>query len=235
MSWRDELFDYVESLIDEGLASRRMGFYAAKTTGVLQQWRRVQVAPEWMPNSAAQRMRRIASPLLDVVPPASAWVAMIAQDGVPELSTVLGMIWDDRVAPLTAWVRAQLATQPGHMEIGATRGVRIRLSDADPYDPKDELVLDVLGDGTLQLDAHGARITIEHDGSITLHPATGQPVRVGEGASAFAARADRVEDELNDLWTALKTHTHPVSGGVAGAPSITGAAGSTAADRLKTL
>ena len=77
-------------------------------------------------------------------------------------------------------------------------------------DPPDGLGVERLSNRLLHPEAGRCAVTRTTDNrslktngeahcSIALYPATGQPVRVGESASAFAARADRVEDELNDL------------------------------------
>lgn len=149
--------EFIEMLIemayDHIARERRWGFYISEIKSAVQSYRRTQHDPEWMDDGAVDNAKRIASPILDIIPPVGARVAMLSQDGVPELGAVLGMIWDEKVQPLTAWIRANLAQHPGHIEIGAIKGIRIIIKTEDPAKAKDTPNQDPLPDGTIAIEA----------------------------------------------------------------------------------
>ena len=123
----DEVADEIEESIEDAMSgrTRRFGAYVARATGVAATWRRLQISPDWYPEGALERVRRVSSPILDVVEAAGMRLAVTSHDGVPELPVVLGRIWDEKVAPMTVWIRAYLDTHPGRIEVGATKSVKI--------------------------------------------------------------------------------------------------------------
>lgn len=176
--------EFIEMLIDMAYdhikRERRWGFYISEIKSAVQTYRRVQHDPDWLDEGPPNHARRIASPILDIIPPVAARMAVLSQDGVPELAGILGMIWDEKVQPLTAWVRANLAQHPGHIEIGATKGIRIIIRAEDPAKAKETPDQDPLPDGTIAIEA--------------------DEVLLGaDDASKYVALAPDVEDELDEI------------------------------------
>ena len=119
------VWDHIIELRRE-MRARRPGFYAATVSAAGDALRRSQIVPEWMGDGALERALSIQSPILDVRPSVGATVAVIGRDGLPERPAILGVLWD-RVPTLTVWLRADLARHAGHVELGATRSVRVRV------------------------------------------------------------------------------------------------------------
>lgn len=186
------IFDYIDERVEELLGRRRMGFYVGRVSNALQSWRRVAVDAEWGPT--LERVRRISSPVLDVIPARGTRLAVFSQDGVPEFGAVIGQIWDDLGGPelMSAWLRANLEKHPGHIELGATQGLRI-----------------VVGENVVDIEPTATgRIEIKAEGSVVVNA---PEVRLGSaGASDAVALEKPTRSELDALWLALNTHVHPV-------------------------
>lgn len=148
--------EVIDMLIEEVLSylkrERRLGFYISEVKSAVQSYRRAQHKPEWLDEGVANNARRIASPILDIIPPVAARMAVLSQDGLPEFAGVLGMVWDEKVQPLTAWIRANLAQHPGHIEIGAIKGIRIVIRTEDAAKAKETPDQNPLPDGTIAIE-----------------------------------------------------------------------------------
>jgi len=220
-----DVFDYIDEKLEDVWRDRRPGFYAAKVTGVLQSFRRQQLDPAWM-DTAFDGIRRISSPILDVIPAVGMRMAVLSEDGVPERAAYIGRLWDDAAQKLTVWLRANLATDPGRLEVGATKSLHIRVGGEDAGAKADESVaLEQLADGTVRVEVvSGAWIELRPNGDVVVNPGSGGAILLGEGATQALARADKVEAELASLRTAFNTHTHAVTGSAAAGGAVTGTA-----------
>lgn len=148
---RAEPMSLIDRAIQNAFRRIRLGFYHATVSGSPDEYQRQDVDAEWGPT--LKRVRRIASPILDVVAPLGARMAVLSQDGVPEYAATIGQVWDDLGTPkaMTAWLRANLLKHPGHVELGATKGVRIRVG-------ANTVTVTPLADGTLELDATNIKL-----------------------------------------------------------------------------
>jgi hypothetical protein len=151
------IFGIVRDELERAMRRLRKGFYAADVTHHRQSFRRVQVDPEWLDGGAVDYIRRISSPIIDVIPKLGTRMAVISQDGVPELGAVLGQIWDDLAELPTAWIRANLQKSPGRLEVGAEESIHIVVKDRDG-DVKESFELDDIGGGVIHIEADGVRI-----------------------------------------------------------------------------
>jgi hypothetical protein len=174
----------IERVLDELKRERRFGFYVSQIRSAVQSYRRIQHSPEWLDGGPVDHAKRIASPILDIIPPLGARMAMLSQDGLPELAASLGMVWDELVEPLTVWVRANLAQHPGHIEVGAIKGIRIIIRAEDVAKAKGTPEQDPLPDGTIAIEA--------------------DEVLLGaDDATKEVALGPDVEDELDDISNTL--------------------------------
>lgn len=121
------MIEQLEHLMGRFLQRWRLGWYISTVKAEADQFGRVAGVAEWGPTQ--QRIRRIASPLVDVIPAIGTRVAVMCQDGVPVFPAWIGQVWDDLGTPtqMTAWLRANLAAHPGQVELGATEGVRVHV------------------------------------------------------------------------------------------------------------
>lgn len=190
MSWLDYIDERWHELREKHL---RPGFYIGTVSNALQSLRRMAVDAEW--GATLEQARRISSPLLDVIPAADTRMAIISQDGLPELPAVLGKIWDDAapVDEMTAWLRANLEEHAGHIELGADKGIRIQVG----YDRTSISETDT-GEIVLESKDGDVDIRIQPDGTIRM-----------AGGTKQLARAADVESEFEAVWNALNNHTHP--------------------------
>ena len=102
------------------------GFYVGDITNPKQSKRRIQASADWAADGEIPQVVRIASPILDIIPPVGIKVAMMARDGVTEYAAYLGQFFDDgAVDKMTAWIRANLTDEPGHIEVGGEKSVKI--------------------------------------------------------------------------------------------------------------
>lgn len=141
----------IEHVISRYLQRYRLGWYISTTKNAGDEFGRMSADAEWGPNQS--RIRRIASPILDVIPAIGTRVAVVAQDGVPSFPAWIGQVWDDLGTPaqMTAWLRAQLAEHPGQIELGATEGVRVYVGpNGVEIDPVGAGHI-VIGNGTVDL------------------------------------------------------------------------------------
>ncbi|MFB6372700.1 MAG: hypothetical protein ABEN55_06225 [Bradymonadaceae bacterium] len=191
------LFDHIEDLVDRALKSRRLGFYVGVVSHALRSLRRVDVDAEWGPTM--KRLRRISSPILDVIPATGTRMAVLSQDGVPSLGAILGQVWDDAgtADDMTAWLRANLEEKSGHLELGAEEGLRIKVGQNAAEIEKTE-------DG---------RIVIESEGSGT--------VRIKNGSHELL---ERLSTTLGKLSEALNTLANDKVATAIGAQPLNGAA-----------
>ncbi len=145
------MIEQFEHVVRRYLQRYRLGWWHSTTTNGGDDFGRLAATASWGPNQS--RIRRIASPLLDVIPAIGTRVAVVAQDGVPSFPAWIGQIWDDLGPPaqMTAWLRAHLAEHPGQVELGAIEGVRIYVGtnnvDVDPVGVGHI----VIGNGTVDL------------------------------------------------------------------------------------
>ena len=184
MGWIDDLLDRAALEAKQALDLYRMGYYRATVSIAERSYHRAQIVPTWMPDGAVELVRRIQPAIHDVIEAVGERVAVISEDGVPERSTIMGRIWEQKDAAqrMTVWLRAHLQKHPGHLEIGATKGIKIRVGG-------NEVTLTPLADGTLELDA---------DVSITL----------GSGATDPVALSSKVEARLQAIEDYLASHEH---------------------------
>ncbi len=193
------LFKVIRREVRQHLKGLRVGWHLA-TGGNYHEDGRADVQAEYL-DDPQLKLRRIASPLLDVIPEAGARLAMIAQDGVPELAAWFGQVTDEKRGAMSAWLRAHLATHPGHVELGATKGVSIRCGE--------ERITITPEDGVLRIEcgASGGKVIIEAPN-----------VELGEGASESVLKGDTFISVLRGVFN---THTHldPVSGAT-GQPQV---------------
>lgn len=172
--------------------ARRKGFYVASVKRARQTFRRVQVEPDWLDEGVLDFARRIGSPLLDVIPPVGARVAVTSEDGDPARPAVLGVIWDDVMPALTAWLRADLASAPGRIELGANKSVHICIR-SDSGSVKSEFDLEALADGTVKLETQGGELVINADGTI----------RLGSQATNAVSELRKLAGQLSALCTQI--------------------------------
>lgn len=167
----EDVFDYIDDRTKELLDTEyRPGFYIAKVTNALQTLRRAQLTPEWMDEGALEQARRISSPLLDVIPAVGTRMATLSQDGVPEYPAWVGKIWDDEgpVSAMTAWLRANLEEHPGHVELGAEDGIRIKVGANTEQ-------IDETADGEVVVESEDGnnRLRLKPDGTVLVESSTG--------------------------------------------------------------
>src|SRR5690554_3172286 len=196
-----DIFDLINDEFDRLLRRVRKGFYIARITDPAQTYRRVQTVPDWLTEGALDNMRRIASPILDVIPAVGARMAVISQDGVPELGAVLGQIWDDLAPKMTVWLRANLQKSPGHLEVGATQGLRIRVGE-NAADGSAAFEIDETegGEIVIESDQGNCRVIIGSDGTVKI-----EATRVElAGASSPLVRNDLLTAELVKISTAIE-------------------------------
>lgn len=141
----------IQRAVDAAFRRLRLGFYHATVSSSPDSFRRQDVDAEWGPT--LPKARRISSPILDVVPALGTRLAMLSQDGVPEFAAWIGQVWDDAGTPkaMTAWLRANLLTHPGHLELGATKGIRVRVGS-------NTIDITPTADGTLEIDATNIKL-----------------------------------------------------------------------------
>lgn len=203
------MLDAIRKMAADG---RTRGWYLAQITSVARSWRRVQLRPSWT-TDALEHARRISSPILDVIPAVGTRVAVISEDGVIEAPAVIGQVWDDAstAEDMTAWLRAHLAEHPGHLELGATQGVRLRVGE-------NTVDITPLEDG---------RLHIEATGTVVLDAPR---IELGDGASDGLVRHSDLKGALSSIKSAFNNHTHSVSGTTAQAtapPLVVDASSST--------
>lgn len=178
---------------------RRPGFYASRVSAAADALRRVQLVPEWLQDGAINQALAILPPLLDVAPPVGARLATMGRDGLPGRPAWFGVLWD-RTQTMTAWLRADLARHAGHVEMGATQSVRIRVG-------ADLVTIQPQPDGTLLIEASGRIVVAAPD------------VRLGsDAATKKVALAEDVEARFEALEVAFLSHVH---GGVTAGASAT--------------
>lgn len=208
----------IQSTIDAALRKVRLGFYHAKISSSPDEYRRHAADAEWGPN--IQRLRRIASPILDIVPAIGTRMAVLSQDGVPEFGALLGQVWDNDGTPakMTAWLRANLQLHPGYLELGGENGLRI-----------------IVGSNSKDITPPAAGSVVVNASLVELG---------GESLSTWIARADRVESRLQAIETYINSHEHnyvtpllpsapaPTAGRIPASVSTT-SSGDTAADNVK--
>lgn len=192
------LFEYIHQKIDEALSSRRIGFFVGAVSNALRDFRRTDVDAEWGPT--LERARRIASPVVDVIPAVGTRMAVLSQDGVPEFPAVVGQIWDDMADEMTAWLRANLEQHPGHIELGADKGLRIIVGEH-----RTELEPTNNGEMVIESDDGSNAITLKPNGTVEIDA---DQINLA-GSAGKLARADKVKTELDRIWTELNAHTHP--------------------------
>lgn len=184
------MLDALKRLTKDGLSN---GFYTALITAVDRSFRRAQVKPEWC-DDALEHVRRISDPVLDTVPAVGTRVAIVNQDGVAEAPAYVGAVWDDQTtaANMTAWLRAHLAKHPGHLELGATKGLRLRVGTND-------VEITPLPDGRLLIEATGDVIV------------SAPAVRLGtDSADDGVVRRSDLQDALSEVSRQFAQHVHTV-------------------------
>lgn len=177
------MFDGLERFVVRVLNQWRLGWYRARVSGSPRTHRRADVDPEW--GATLQKALRVSSPILDVLFAAGTPVVVISRDGIPEHPAILGQLWDDTTPAdgMTVWIRADLATQPGHVEIGATKSILFRVgSNTGSITP--------LADGTIRIETTGA-VQVE-----------GASIRLGDGAASKVALQDDIDalKAIFDAW-----------------------------------
>lgn len=177
MAWFDELAELVREFI---LEETRVGYYVATVTNSARTFRRVNAKPEWLDQDGEdlEGILRVANPILDVIYRVGTRVAVLSQDGIPEAGAVIGAVSDDKETPETntVWIRADLQTAEGHVELGATKSIRIQVA------------------------ANGGTIVPLADGTVRLE---GVVIELGDGATKFVALGPDVESELASIATTL--------------------------------
>ena len=155
MGFYEMLLEHIEEdLIPDAIEQVRAGHYIAAITGVYRSFRRTQISPEWN-DDPIDWVVRIASPILDVMPAAGTRMAVMSQDGAVDYAATVGQIWDDLAPQMTVWIRAHLGTQPGRLEVGAARSVKITagVEDTLGVDAMDSLGIEELPDGMFKVEA----------------------------------------------------------------------------------
>ncbi|MDZ7703373.1 MAG: hypothetical protein U5L04_02685 [Trueperaceae bacterium] len=190
----------------------RVGWYTAEVSGAKQSYRRTQIVPEWIRDGALDGARRIASPILDVIPPQGARMAVLSQDGVPEFAATIGQVFDDLTDATTVWLRANLEDSPGHLEVGADKGIRIRVGSNDANDEA-AFAMNETADGELVIESDdgGCSVTLKPGGNIvldtggaTVHLAgtSGKLVALGPDANTEHQNIASAIGGLVDAWNA---------------------------------
>jgi hypothetical protein len=159
-----QVFEQINELRRE-IRGRRKGYYVSLVTDAVQSFRRLQHAPEWLAEGAPDLAKRIGSPILDVIPAVGSRLAMISQDGDPDRAAWFGQVWDELASELTVWIRANLASDPGRIELGANKSIHIRIGSAGD-DTSGEFTLTPLDDGTVRIQTASGQFVIDQDGKI---------------------------------------------------------------------
>jgi streptogramin lyase len=175
------------------LGMMSLGFYHARA-GAARTFRRVAADAEW--GAALPYVRRIDNPIMDVVPPEGARLAIISQDAVPEFPAYIGVVTDDENSPdnMTVWVRADLQKHPGHLNIGGTNGVRVTVGTND---------VDIIPgeDGSLEVRTATGVLTIDSQGRVDL----------GNGVLNLVQLTEELAGLVKNLNTNLSTALTPTS------------------------
>ncbi|MFG0245734.1 MAG: hypothetical protein ACF8MF_06770 [Phycisphaerales bacterium JB052] len=154
------LLNQVKNAVRDVVGMFSFGFYHAKA-GAARTFRRVSADAEW--GASLPFVRRIDNPILDVVPPEGARLAIVSQDAMPEFPAYVGVVSDDQNAPegMTVWLRADLQQHEGVVELGATKSVRIKVGSNDVDISPGE-------DGSVEIKTAGGGLTIDSQGKIAL-------------------------------------------------------------------
>lgn len=138
------------------------------------------------------------------------------------------------------WSIAGVQSRPkdGNASNGYAKALRVQLGDTvliiGTHDPRHvepceagELLLHALGkDG-----ASRALIRLKPDGTVEVE---GEAIKLGQGATMFAAIADYVDARLSTIKTAYNGHKHTETGGTTNVPdTLIGALDSVAASKVK--
>lgn len=117
---------HLHKVVDDRLSQFRLGFYPGQLGASHDDFGRTEVTPGWARDPHKQ-VRRCDSAVLDVEAPAGSTAAVASQDGVVAAPLNLGTIYDGNfaLADQTVWLRARLESNPGHLDLGATRSVRV--------------------------------------------------------------------------------------------------------------
>lgn len=193
----------IDDRVREVLEKRRMGFYVGVVSNAMQSFRRSAVDAEWGPT--LERIRRISSPILDVIPARGTRMAVLSQDGVPEFGAVVGKIWDELglAEHMTAWLRANLEEHPGHIELGADKGLRIVVGT-------NTVDIEPIEEGRVEIVA--SHVVVDSD-DIRL---------VDESADDPVPLSSLVEGELDDIESTLGPISQWYNEGVAAAQATPG-------------
>lgn len=103
----------------------KIGAFTAFVSNAAQTFRRAAIDADF--GVTLNNAQRVSSPILDVVPKTGTRVAVICRDGLPEYPIVLGEIYDDATEDGTVWIRADLDGLAGHVQIGGTKSVDVRV------------------------------------------------------------------------------------------------------------
>lgn len=158
------LYEHIGELRREW-AGRRQGWYMGIVSHAAQSYRRVQIKPSWLEEGAIDHVRRISSPILDVLPTDKARLAILSEDGDPDRAAWIGEVWDNARAAMTVWLRANLSAEPGRLEIGSARSIHIRLATAED-DPSAAFTLTPLPDGAIHIETQGAKLILSQSGQV---------------------------------------------------------------------
>jgi hypothetical protein len=198
------IFETIRDEVDRLMRRLRTGFYVGEVSHPEQSYRRVQIVPEWIGDGAVDRFRRIASPVLDIIPAAGSRMAVLSQDGMPELGAIIGQIWDDLAEPMTVWLRANLAQSPGHLELGAAKGLRIRVG-SNGADESAAFAMNETAEGeiVIESDDGSCSVALKPGGDVVLSVAGGSTVQLG--GTVELPRDDHLQSELAGIKAALDT------------------------------
>ncbi len=179
-----------ERIVDGALRKVRMGFYHATISSSPDEFQRQDGDAEWGPT--LKKLRRISSPIVDVVAPLGARMAVLSQDGVPEFGATIGQVWDDLGTPkkMTAWLRANLLKHPGHVELGVLNGsiqIRIRTTNSGEMTPLANGKMYIGTDAVELLTELSAALGKLQNALFQLGAATATPTIVGSSPLANAA------------------------------------------------
>ena len=209
-----QVFEQINELRRE-MRGRRKGYYVSLVTDAVQSFRRLQHVPEWLSEGAPDLAKRIGSPILDVIPAVGSRLAMISHDGDPDRAAWFGQVWDELASELTVWIRANLASDPGRIELGANKSIHIRIGSAGD-DASGEFTLTPLDDGTVRIETAGGQLVIGADGKIYL----------GNGLVNLVSQVGDLADRVADICEQIGLAQVPTAIGpqeLTTAPVISGA------------
>lgn len=116
------MFRELDARITRAIKRFRMGYYAAVNAQYTDSFRRQQINPHWC-DDPIDKVLSVHCPIMDIVSPSGTNSAVIARNGVTSYPLAIGTVYDEtfNTTHQTVWIKANLDSEPGKLEIGATK------------------------------------------------------------------------------------------------------------------